>query len=204
MSAGVCILHTSATRTRTPGTCAIAGNALVANPYPLRLTTQLIVCLAFLAFSVVFAITVMALSSFRAGANLGVALIILYALSLIAVILSYNLYVLASAYARTHARTHARTTHKHTHTHTHTHTTQQVCGVFDLDSGPRRVWSGRFICHSTQPRRWARKAWQCCECPRGMAAAVSRRSPRRGRAMTFDDAIVWWTGSCGTMLMGCE
>jgi sodium/potassium/calcium exchanger 6 len=64
------------------GTCAIVGNAVVAHPYPLRLTTQLVVCLCFLFSSVVFAVGFMLMFKFRAEANFGVMLIVLYAVFL--------------------------------------------------------------------------------------------------------------------------
>ena len=54
------------------GICAIAGNAWVANPYPLTLTTQLVVCLCFLLVSVIFAVSFMIYSDFRAGSTLGI------------------------------------------------------------------------------------------------------------------------------------
>jgi len=65
------------------GVCAIAGNILVANPYPLHLTTQLIVCLAFLCASVFIAVSFMIYSNFQAGTTLGVLLVTLYAVFLV-------------------------------------------------------------------------------------------------------------------------
>jgi len=65
------------------GICAIAGNALVANPYPLELTTQLIVCLCFLLSSVAITVSFMIYSNFRAGTTLGIVLVSLYVVFLI-------------------------------------------------------------------------------------------------------------------------
>lgn len=65
------------------GICAIAGNALVANPYPLEMTTQLIVCLCFLLFSVGITVAFMIYSNFRAGTTLGSILVALYVVFLI-------------------------------------------------------------------------------------------------------------------------
>ena len=65
------------------GVCAIAGNILVANPYPLHLTTQLIVCLAFLCASVFIAVSFMVYSNFQAGTTLGVLLVSLYVVFLV-------------------------------------------------------------------------------------------------------------------------
>ena len=65
------------------GICAIAGNAFVANPYPLLLTTQLLVCLCFLAGSVVLTVSFMLFYNFRADANLGILLVALYVVFLV-------------------------------------------------------------------------------------------------------------------------
>lgn len=65
------------------GVCAIAGNALVANPYPLSLTTQLLVCLFFLLGSVALAVSFMLFYDFRADSSMGLLLVSLYVVFLV-------------------------------------------------------------------------------------------------------------------------
>jgi len=65
------------------GVCAIAGNIMIANPYPLELTTQLVVCLAFLCSSVAIAVSFMVYSNFQAGTTLGIMLVSLYVVFLV-------------------------------------------------------------------------------------------------------------------------
>ena len=65
------------------GVCAIAGNMMIANPYPLELTTQLVVCLAFLCSSVAIAVSFMVYSDFQAGTTLGIMLVSFYVVFLV-------------------------------------------------------------------------------------------------------------------------
>lgn len=65
------------------GVCAIAGNAFVANPYPLSLSTQLLVCLFFLLGSVALAVSFMLFYNYRADASMGILLVSLYVVFLV-------------------------------------------------------------------------------------------------------------------------
>jgi solute carrier family 24 (sodium/potassium/calcium exchanger), member 6 len=65
------------------GVCAIAGNAFVANPYPLSLSTQLLVCLFFLLGSVALAVSFMLFYDYRADFSMGVLLVSLYVVFLV-------------------------------------------------------------------------------------------------------------------------
>ena len=65
------------------GLSAIAGNAFVANPYPLSLTPQLLVCLFFLGGSVLLTVSFMLFYNYRADSNLGILLVALYVVFLI-------------------------------------------------------------------------------------------------------------------------
>ena len=65
------------------GVCAIAGNAFVANPYPLSLSTQLLVCLFFLLGSVALAVSFMLFYDYRADFSMGALLVSLYVVFLV-------------------------------------------------------------------------------------------------------------------------
>uniref|UniRef100_A0A7S4UQ24 Sodium/calcium exchanger membrane region domain-containing protein n=1 Tax=Guillardia theta TaxID=55529 RepID=A0A7S4UQ24_GUITH len=65
------------------GCCAIFGNWLVHSPYPLHLTTQIIVCLAFLFSSVFVAVLYLNFTGFKADALFGTVLVACYVIFMV-------------------------------------------------------------------------------------------------------------------------
>jgi len=78
MAAGACVGSPMLNILLGVGFSAIVGNVVVAAPYPIRLTLQILVCLLFLFCSVGACLLFMWFSHFNGGVNLGILLLTLY------------------------------------------------------------------------------------------------------------------------------
>lgn len=65
------------------GAASIAGNMMISSPYPVEMTFQLKVCMAFLSGSVVLAMCVLAFHRFRGGVYFGVIMMTSYVLFIV-------------------------------------------------------------------------------------------------------------------------